>query len=140
MFIAVVVLLAFLLLMTVFRSLLIPLVGLGHEPAVDRRRPRRPERGLQLGLGQLALGLNGTGPIDAFIPVLMFSVLFGLSMDYEVYLVSRIQEEWHQLHHTTDIHRRPPGPRSRAPSAATQPPGDHHRPGQERPHHRRRGR
>ena len=30
----------------------------------------------------------------------MFSVLFGLSMDYEVYLVSRIQEEWHQLHHS----------------------------------------
>ena len=44
-----------------------------------------------------ALGLSGTGPIDAFIPVLMFSVLFGLSTDYEVYLVSRIQEEWIRL-------------------------------------------
>ena len=52
------------------------------------------ERGLQLGLGQQGLHLSGTGPVDAFLPVLIFSVLFGLSMDYEVYLVSRIQEEW----------------------------------------------
>jgi RND superfamily putative drug exporter len=46
------------------------------------------------GLGASALGLTGTGPIDASIPVLLFSVLFGLSTDYEVYLASRIQEEW----------------------------------------------
>jgi RND superfamily putative drug exporter len=46
------------------------------------------------GWGGSILKLSGTGPIDAFLPVLMFSVLFGLSMDYEVYLVSRIQEEW----------------------------------------------
>ena len=35
----------------------------------------------------------GTGPVDAFPPVVMFSVLFGLSMDYEVYTVSRMQED-----------------------------------------------
>jgi RND superfamily putative drug exporter len=46
------------------------------------------------GWGSSLIGLTGTGPVDAFIPVLMFSVLFGLSMDYEVYLVGRIQEEW----------------------------------------------
>ena len=95
-----VVLLAFLLLMTVFRSLLIPLTAsvmnllsvgaaLGALNAV-----------FNLGWGSSIFGLSGTGPIDAFIPVLLFSVLFGLSMDYEVYLVSRIQEEWHHLHHT----------------------------------------
>jgi len=39
----------------------------------------------------------GTGPVDAFPPVVMFSVLFGLSMDYEVYTVSRMQEEWRRL-------------------------------------------
>ena len=100
LFIAVVVLLAFLLLMAVFRSLLIPLIAsvmnllsvgaaLGALNAV-----------FNWGWGSSLLGLSGTGPIDAFIPVLMFSVLFGLSMDYEVYLVSRIQEEWHHLHHT----------------------------------------
>jgi RND superfamily putative drug exporter len=93
-FIAVVVLLAFLLLTMVFRSLLIPLVasimnllsigaGLGALNAV-----------FNWGWGASIFGLNGTSPIDAFIPVLMFSVLFGLSTDYEIYLVSRIQEEW----------------------------------------------
>ena len=102
-FIAIVVLLAFLLLMTVFRSLLIPLTAsvmnllsvgaaLGALNAV-----------FNWGWGSSLLRLSGTGPIDAFIPVLLFSVLFGLSMDYEVYLVSRIQEEWHHLHHTRGV-------------------------------------
>jgi RND superfamily putative drug exporter len=41
-------------------------------------------------------GLFGTqpGPIDAFIPVLVFAIVFGLSMDYEVFLISRVHEEW----------------------------------------------
>ena len=109
LFIAVVVLLAFLLLMAVFRSLLIPLVAsvmnllsigaaLGAMNAV-----------FNWGWGSSILGLSGTGPIDAFIPVLLFSVLFGLSMDYEVYLVSRIHEEWRHLHHTETTDRRPAG-------------------------------
>ena len=95
-FVAVVVLLAFLLLMIVFRSLLIPLVAsvmnllsigaaLGAMNAV-----------FNWGFGKSLLGLSGTGPIDPFLPVLMFSVLFGLSMDYEVYLLSRMQEEWNR--------------------------------------------
>jgi putative drug exporter of the RND superfamily len=94
-FVAIVVLLAFVLLMVVFRSLLIPLVasvmnllsigaGLGALNAV-----------FLWGWGKHVLGANSAGPIDAWLPVLMFSVLFGLSMDYEVYLVARIQEEWH---------------------------------------------
>jgi putative drug exporter of the RND superfamily len=102
LFIAVVVLLAFLLLTAVFRSLLIPLVAsimnllsiaaaLGALNAV-----------FNLGWGASLLGLTVKSPIDAFIPVLMFSVLFGLSTDYEVYLVSRIQEEWRRLANTDD--------------------------------------
>jgi RND superfamily putative drug exporter len=55
-----------------------------------------------LGWGASLLGLTVKSPIDAFIPVLMFSVLFGLSTDYEVYLVSRMQEEWRRLNHTAD--------------------------------------
>jgi RND superfamily putative drug exporter len=55
-----------------------------------------------LGWGASLLGLTVKSPIDAFIPVLMFSVLFGLSTDYEVYLVSRIQEEWQRLSHAAD--------------------------------------
>ena len=99
LFIAVVVLLAFVLLAAVFRSLLIPLVAsllnllsvaaaLGAVNAV-----------FNWGWGSSVLGLTGTGPIDAFLPVIMFSVLFGLSMDYEVFTVGRMQEEWRRLHH-----------------------------------------
>jgi RND superfamily putative drug exporter len=100
-FVAVVVILAFVLLLVVFRSLLIPLVasvmnllsvgaGLGALNAV-----------FHWGWGTSVLGLSGSGPVDSFVPVVMFSVLFGLSMDYLVFLVSRIQEEWHRLHHGT---------------------------------------
>jgi RND superfamily putative drug exporter len=98
LFVAVVVILAFVLLAAVFRSLLIPLVAsalnllsvvaaLGAITAVFTK-----------GWGVSLLGLSGTGPVDAFLPVVMFSVLFGLSMDYEVYTVSRMQEEWRRLH------------------------------------------
>ncbi len=103
LFIAVVVLLAFLLLMTVFRSLLIPLTASVMNLLAVGAALGALNAVFNWGWGSSIFGLSGTGPIDAFIPVLMFSVLFGLSMDYEVYLVSRIQEEWHHLHHTQDI-------------------------------------
>ena len=61
-------------------------------------------------------GLFGvqTGPIDAFIPVLVFAIVFGLSMDYEVFLVSRVHEEWRAPRATR---ARPSGRASRAPGA-----------------------
>ena len=104
-FIAVVVLLAFLLLMAVFRSLLIPLVAAVMNLLAVGAALGALNAVFNWGWGSSILRLSGTGPIDAFIPVLLFSVLFGLSMDYEVYLVSRMQEEWHHLHHTqtTDL-------------------------------------
>ena len=40
------------------------------------------------------LGITGTGPIFPFLPIMVFAILFGLSMDYQVFLVSRMQEEW----------------------------------------------
>jgi RND superfamily putative drug exporter len=40
------------------------------------------------------VGVTRTGPIEPLVPILMFAVLFGLSMDYEVFLVSRMHEEW----------------------------------------------
>jgi putative drug exporter of the RND superfamily len=94
LFIGVVVVVAFLLLMLVFRSLVIPAVAsvmnllsvgaaLGIMNAV-----------FEWGWGHSLLGISRTGPVEVFIPVIMFSVLFGLSMDYEVFLVSRMQEEW----------------------------------------------
>jgi RND superfamily putative drug exporter len=93
LFIGMVVLLSALLLLVVFRSLLIPLqaaamnllsiaAALGVVQAIF-------ERGWLAGL----IGVQ-PGPIDAFIPVLVFAIVFGLSMDYEVFLVSRIHEEW----------------------------------------------
>jgi RND superfamily putative drug exporter len=94
LFIIVVVVLAFLLLMTVFRSLLIPLVASAMNLLSVGAAFGALNAVFNWGWGSSLFGLSGTGPIDAFIPVLMFSVLFGLSMDYEVYLVSRIQEEW----------------------------------------------
>ncbi len=93
-FVAVVVGLAFVLLAVVFRSLLIPLVAavmnllsfgvaLGVMTAV-----------FQWGWGKPVLGFGAAGPIEAWIPAMMFAILFGLSTDYEVFLVSRMHEEW----------------------------------------------
>jgi len=50
----------------------------------------------QFGWGDALLGIDKAGPIEAFLPVLMFPILFGLSMDYEVFLMSRVYEEWHR--------------------------------------------
>jgi putative drug exporter of the RND superfamily len=80
--------------MAVFRSLLIPLVASVMNLLSVGAAFGALNAVFHWGWGGSLFGLSGTGPIDAFIPVLMFSVLFGLSMDYEVYLVSRIQEEW----------------------------------------------
>jgi RND superfamily putative drug exporter len=95
LFIGIVVLLSFLLLMAVFRSLVIPLTA-----AVMNLLSAGAAFGVvtavfQYGWGKSLLGIT-SGPIEAFLPVLMFPILFGLSMDYEVFLVSRIYEEWHR--------------------------------------------
>jgi RND superfamily putative drug exporter len=96
LFIGVVVLLSFLLLMIVFRSIAIPLTA-----AIMNLLSAGAAFGLvtaifQNGWGASLIGVDKTGPIEAFLPVLMFPILFGLSMDYEVFLVSRIYEEWHR--------------------------------------------
>jgi putative drug exporter of the RND superfamily len=48
----------------------------------------------QLGWGGELIGIDKTGPVESFLPVIVFAILFGLSMDYEVFLVSRIREEY----------------------------------------------
>jgi len=92
--VAIVVVLAFILLMLVFRSLVIPamasvvnLLSVGAALGVMNAV-------FNWGWGSSALGLSGGAPVEVFLPVIMFSVLFGLSTDYEVFLVSRIREEW----------------------------------------------
>jgi RND superfamily putative drug exporter len=96
LFIGVVVLLSFLLLTAVFRSLVIPATA-----AIMNMLSAGAAFGVvtavfQFGWFASLLGIDSTGPIEAFIPVMMFAILFGLSMDYEVFLVSRIYEEWHR--------------------------------------------
>jgi putative drug exporter of the RND superfamily len=93
-FVAVVVGLAFLLLAIVFRSLLIPLVAsimnlLSFGVALGVMTAA-----FQFGWGKAVLGFAQPGPIESYIPVMMFAILFGLSTDYEVFLVSRMHEEW----------------------------------------------
>ncbi len=97
-FIGAVLVLSFLLLMVVFRSLLVPLkavimnllsVGAAYGILVAV---------FQWGWGSSLLGVGREGPIDAWIPMMLFAVIFGLSMDYEVFLLSRIREDYDRTH------------------------------------------
>jgi RND superfamily putative drug exporter len=94
LFVGAVVALSFLLLMVVFRSVLIPataaVMNLLSAGAAFGVITAVFENGF---LGSL-VGISRTGPISPLVPILMFAVLFGLSMDYEVFLVSRMHEEW----------------------------------------------
>jgi putative drug exporter of the RND superfamily len=96
LFIGIVVALSFLLLMAVFRSLLIPLTAAVMNILSAGAAFGVVTAVFQFGWGTSLLGISGTGPIEAFLPVLMFPILFGLSMDYEVFLISRVYEEWHR--------------------------------------------
>jgi putative drug exporter of the RND superfamily len=93
-FIGTVVGLSFLLLMLVFRSVLVPLkaalmnllsIGAAYGVIVAI---------FQWGWMKGLIGLEETVPIVAFVPMMMFAILFGLSMDYEVFLLSRVREEY----------------------------------------------
>ncbi len=94
LFIGIVVLLAFLVLTLVFRSLLIPAIS-----AVMNLLSIAAAFGILVAvfqwgwLGSL-FGIGAPGPVESFIPVMMFAILFGLSMDYQVFLVTRMHEEW----------------------------------------------
>jgi RND superfamily putative drug exporter len=92
--ISAVVLLSFLLLLVVFRSIAVPIkaaimnllsIGAAYGVIVAV---------FQWGWGASLVGVQRTGPIDPWIPLMLFTILFGLSMDYEVFLLSRIREEW----------------------------------------------
>jgi RND superfamily putative drug exporter len=93
-FVAVVVLLAFILLAALFRSLLIPLTASIMNLLSIGAAMGVMTAAFQYGWGKAILNLPEAGPIDVFVPVLQFAILFGLSMDYEVFLVSRMHEEW----------------------------------------------
>ena len=94
LFIGTVILLSVLLLMIVFRSVVVPL-----KAALMNLLSIGASFGVmvmvfQWGWGADLIGLESTVPIVPFIPMFMFAILFGLSMDYEVFLLSRIREEY----------------------------------------------
>src|SRR5665811_2500689 len=89
-----VIFLSFLLLVVVFRSILVPLkaavmnilsIGAAYGVVVAV---------FQWGWGAGLIGVDQTTPIITFLPMLMFAILFGLSMDYEVFLLSEVQENY----------------------------------------------
>jgi RND superfamily putative drug exporter len=86
--------LSFLLLVVVFRSIVVPLkaalmnvlaIGASYGVLVAV---------FQWGWGASLIGAGRSGPIESFLPMFLFAILFGLSMDYEVFLVTRIHEEY----------------------------------------------
>ena len=88
--------LSFLLLMVVFRSLLVPLkavimnllsIGAAYGVVVAL---------FQWGWLQRPHRRRSPAPIEPWVPMMLFAIVFGLSMDYEVFLLSRIREEWHR--------------------------------------------
>ncbi|MFD8304640.1 MMPL family transporter [Streptomyces sp. NPDC059690] len=92
--IGVVVGLAFLIILAVFRGLLVAVkaavlnvlsIGASYGVVVAV---------FQWGWGGPALGVNGKVPIESYVPMMMFAIIFGLSMDYEIFLLSRVHEAW----------------------------------------------
>ncbi|MET9957210.1 MMPL family transporter [Streptomyces sp. NPDC006339] len=94
LFVGVVIALGCLLLLLAFRSLGIPLKAALMNVAAVAAAFGVVVAIFQWGWGSELLGLGSAGPIEPFLPVIMVSVLFGLSMDYQVFLVSRMYEEW----------------------------------------------
>jgi len=93
-FIALVVGLSVILLMAVFRSIWVPLVSAAFNLLSILAAYGVVVAVFQWGWGSSLLGVDGDVPIVSFVPLFMFAVLFGLSMDYNVFLQSRIREEY----------------------------------------------
>ncbi|SEE34189.1 putative drug exporter of the RND superfamily [Streptomyces sp. 3213] len=94
LFVATIIGLSFLLLLLAFRSLVVPLTAALMNLIAAAASFGVLVAIFQWGWGLDMLGLGKEGPINAFLPVIMLSLLFGLSMDYQVFLVSRMHEEW----------------------------------------------
>ena len=102
LFIGVVVLLSALLLMMVFRSVWVPLKAMVMNQLSICAAFGLVVAVLQWGWGASLIGVEDTGPIISFFPIFLFAIIFGLSMDYEVFLMSRIHEEWEHKKDATE--------------------------------------
>jgi RND superfamily putative drug exporter len=94
LFLSIVIGLGFLALVLLFHSIVVPLTA-----AITSLLSFAAAMGITVAVFQWGwfmdlLGIPGTGPIFPFLPIMVFAILFGLSMDYQVFLVSRMQEEW----------------------------------------------
>lgn len=98
LFIGAVVLLSALLLMMVFRSIAIPIKAIVMNLLGILAAFGVTVTIFQWGWAASLFGIDSTGPIIAFLPVMVFAIVFGLSMDYEVFLMSRVHEEWERTH------------------------------------------
>jgi putative drug exporter of the RND superfamily len=95
-FLAAIIGLSFLLLVVAFRSLLIPATAAVMNLIAGAAAFGVLTAVFQWGWGSDALGFGRSGPIESFLPLVTLAILFGLSMDYQVFLVSRMNEEWAQ--------------------------------------------
>ncbi|MEV0176724.1 MMPL family transporter [Streptomyces sp. NPDC050803] len=93
-FVAAIIALGFLLLLVAFRSLVVPLTAALMNLIAAAASFGVLVAIFQWGWGTELIGIGKEGPITSFLPVIMLSLLFGLSMDYQVFLVSRMHEEW----------------------------------------------
>jgi RND superfamily putative drug exporter len=94
LFFVAIILLSFLLLMLAFRSVVVPLTAAAMNLFAAGASFGVVVAVFQWGWLSDVLGIGTGGPIEPFLPVMLFAILFGLSMDYQVFLVSRIHEEW----------------------------------------------
>ena len=88
--------------MVVFRSLLVPLKAVFMNLLSIGAAFGLIVAVFQWGWGASLIGIDGTGPIISFFPIFLFAIIFGLSMDYEVFLMSRIHEEWEHTQDATE--------------------------------------
>ena len=93
LFLSVIVILGCLLLMVAFRSIVVPLTAAAMNLLAVAASFGLVVAVFQWGWGSSLIG-SGTGPIESYLPIIMIAILFGLSMDYQVFLVSRMHEEW----------------------------------------------
>ncbi len=94
--IAIVVALSFLVLLVAFRSLLVPIKAAAMNLLSVAAAYGVVTAVFQLGWGASLIGLDHSIPIVSFVPLLMFAILFGLSMDYEVFLLTQMREHYRQ--------------------------------------------
>jgi putative drug exporter of the RND superfamily len=97
MFLAI-LLLSFVLLMLVFRSILVPLKAVIMNLLSIAASYGVVVSIFQNGWIKNVVGIGKEGPIEAWVPMMLFAIIFGLSMDYEVFLLSRIKEEYDRDH------------------------------------------